>query len=126
MLAKDIMEQAGITRDALRHYVKNGLLTPKIDQKNRYKHYSEEDIERIAFIKSAQKIGFTIAQINELLSTMSSAQCRHQALIPILEDHRDNINEKIATLQKMRRHINRTITHFKKKDCTKIPSTFKL
>ncbi len=122
MLAKDIMRATGITRDALRHYVKHGLLTPRICPRNGYKQYTSADIERIRFIKDAQAIGFTIAQIKELLAHMETAACKHQSLLPSLRSHLEDINEKIATLRAMKRHITRLIKDFEQRDCTVEPS----
>lgn len=62
---KWITENLGITRDMLRYYEKEKLLSPNPYQKNRA--YSEEDIEKIWGIKLLIGIKFTAKEIYALM-----------------------------------------------------------
>lgn len=63
MLIAEFCQQAGLTRDAVRLYVRLGLIRPVVDGTNRYQQFSPGDVERAAVIRLAQKLGFTLKQI---------------------------------------------------------------
>jgi MerR family Zn(II)-responsive transcriptional regulator of zntA len=57
----------GFTEDTLRFYHKRGLAQPSYRNEAGYRLYSEEDIERLRFIKHAKEVGFSLDAIAELL-----------------------------------------------------------
>ena len=64
MLIAEFAGMTGLTRDAVRFYVKHDLLRPRVaSEGNRYQHFDEADIERVILIQTAQSLGFTIRQI---------------------------------------------------------------
>ncbi len=126
MYTKNLLEATGISRDTLRYWRQRGLITPQRNPANNYLTYTTQDVKRITLIKEAQTLGFTLSEIALLLNCMHSAPCKHQALLPELELHYENLTEKIATLQKMRRRIKKTIDDFRKRDCTRRPTDLHL
>lgn len=67
---KWVVENLGITRDMLRYYEKEKLLPANESRNptNKYRDYSDEDIERIWGIKLLIGIGFTAKEINALMN----------------------------------------------------------
>ena len=63
-----LADQAGITIGAVRTYERHGLLFPESRNQSNYRIYDETSIERIKFIKGAQKLGFTLAEVRQLLN----------------------------------------------------------
>ena len=57
----------GLTPDALRFYERQGLLDRPARTPGRFRVYAAPAIERIRFIKRAQALGFTLAEIQELV-----------------------------------------------------------
>ena len=57
----------GLTRDALRYYEREGLLDRPARTPGRFRIYTSSAIERVRFIKRAQALGFTLAEIQELV-----------------------------------------------------------
>ena len=62
-----VAEQAGVSRDALRFYEREGLITPAGKSAASYRLYARDSIQRLRFIKQAQACGFTLSDIRELL-----------------------------------------------------------
>jgi MerR family Zn(II)-responsive transcriptional regulator of zntA len=56
------------TTATLRHYEKIKLITPSIRAESNYRLYSENDIKVLKFIVNAKKAGFTLREIQELLT----------------------------------------------------------
>jgi MerR family transcriptional regulator, copper efflux regulator len=63
----DISKQSGISPRMIRHYEKLGLIPPANRQRSGYRNYSEDDISRLRFIRSARDLGFPLAEIASLI-----------------------------------------------------------
>jgi Hg(II)-responsive transcriptional regulator len=101
-----LAEMAGVGVETVRFYQRKDLLRePKPD--GAFRTYSEEDAERIIFIKKAQELGFSLAEIKELLelNTKPRTTCatvKQKTLAKIKE-----IEEKITDLQKMKNSLEK-------------------
>jgi DNA-binding transcriptional MerR regulator len=63
----ELARKNSITADSIRFYTREGLLTPRINQANGYKDYNLKDEARLNFILSARKLGFSIADIKQII-----------------------------------------------------------
>ncbi|MCS2610853.1 MerR family transcriptional regulator [Halomonas dongshanensis] len=64
----DIARQAGVTAETVRHYAREGLLRPERDPGNGYQRFSQQDLNRLAFIQRARKLGFSVHEIGDILA----------------------------------------------------------
>ena len=73
----ELAGRAGVTPDTVRHYVQRGMLCPERNPHNGYKLFSESDVTRLRFIRQAQSLGFTLAEIGDILdhSKSGSSPC---------------------------------------------------
>ncbi len=62
-----ISKQTGLSIDAIRFYEKQRLLDHPPRSEGGFRLFSAEDIERIQFFRRAQQLGFSLAEIRELL-----------------------------------------------------------
>lgn len=60
--------QTELSTNALRFYEREGLLHPSSKSSAGYRLYGEDAQARVNFIKQAQHCGFTLTEINELLT----------------------------------------------------------
>jgi Hg(II)-responsive transcriptional regulator len=92
--------EAGVGVETIRFYERRGLIEqPKKPQGSGFRVYSPEQVKRIKFIRQAQQIGFSLHEIQELLSLKAdpAADCsavRNQAVAKLEE-----VNRKIEQLQ---------------------------
>ena len=64
----ELAKACGVKADTLRFYEKNGLISPGIRNESGYRLYGEQDRRRLEFIIRAKSVGFSLADIGELLS----------------------------------------------------------
>ena len=64
----DLAKRCGLTVEALRFYEKQGLLQPQARSEAGYRFYTDEDVQRVRFILHAKQVGFTLAEIKQLLA----------------------------------------------------------
>ncbi len=63
-----LARQAGVNIETVRYYERVGLLPEPERSDSGYRQYSKEYSQQLKFIKNAQKLGFSLKQIKELLS----------------------------------------------------------
>lgn len=62
-----LARQAGVNIETIRYYERRGLLPDPPRSRAGYRQYPPEAIGRLTFIRRAQTLGFTLAEISELL-----------------------------------------------------------
>ena len=53
--------------ETIRHYQRQDLITEPLKPESGFRHYPLETIDRVKFIKRAQKLGFALKEIQQLL-----------------------------------------------------------
>lgn len=66
MRIKEVEEITGITSKNIRFYEKEGLLSPRRHLENRYRSYSDEDVNTLKMIKLFRKFGLSLSDIKDL------------------------------------------------------------
>lgn len=95
-----LAKAAGVGVETIRFYEKRGLIS-RPQTTGTYREYPLETIERIHFIKRAQELGFTLAEIVELLSLANSPHTDRQAAKQFATQKVEDIRARIADLQRM-------------------------
>lgn len=101
-----VANQAGIGIETVRFYEREGLIAePPRGESSGYRHYPEDTVARLRFIRKAKDLGFSLKEIRELLSLRakrlgSCADVRSRAL-----DKIEDIDQKIAVLRAMRKAL---------------------
>jgi Hg(II)-responsive transcriptional regulator len=67
MRTGQVAEQAGVNVQTLRYYERRGLLPEPSRRESGYRVYGPDAVHTVRFIKRAQELGFTLAEIGELL-----------------------------------------------------------
>ena len=70
-------KEVGVNTQTIRYYERLNLLNPSARRPSGYRIYGEQEIRRLQFIRNAQKLGFTLREITDLLGlrVRSKAQC---------------------------------------------------
>ncbi len=71
-----VARRAGVGVETVRFYEREGLLEEPPRRTSGYRQYSEQVVKRIHFIKRAQKLGFSLKEITELLMLRVDGQTR--------------------------------------------------
>jgi DNA-binding transcriptional MerR regulator len=100
----DLAREFGVTARTLRFYEGEGLLHPERIGNSR--RYSRADRARLAWILRGRAVGFSLADIRELLDMYAPGEARRAQLVATLGKCRD----RIAALQAQRAAIDETIT----------------
>ena len=69
MLVKDVEKRCHISKQTLFYYEKEGLIKPDRNE-NRYRDYSDEDVERIELIIKLRAMDMSIATIKKIFNQL--------------------------------------------------------
>lgn len=99
---------SGVSAKMIRYYEEIELIPPAARSESGYRAYARNDVHRLRFIRRARDLGFSVAEIGELLGlwndrSRQSADVKRlaQAHIVELEDRIRNLREMADTLQEL-------------------------
>lgn len=67
---------AGVNVETIRFYQRKGLLNEPERPYGSIRRYGDAEVQRVKFVKSAQRLGFSLDEIAELLKLEDGTQCR--------------------------------------------------
>lgn len=72
----EVAQRAGVNIDTVRYYERAGLLPAPARRPSGYRAYDFGAVRRLRFIRRAKTLGFTLTEIDELLSLSSRRDVR--------------------------------------------------
>ncbi len=99
----EVAEATGISVEALRFYERRGLLGRPARTASGYRAYDETVLERLAFIKRAQSIGFSLDEIADILEMRGRGEA---PCLEVREAARRKLAELDLRLRELRRYRN--------------------
>ena len=98
-----LAKEPGVNIDTIRYYERNGLIPEPVRRASGYREYEVADVRRLRFIVRAKDLGFTLAEIAELLSL--SADRDVGGVKRRAEQRLEQVEHKIEELQRVRRGL---------------------
>ena len=102
-----VAQLASVGVETIRFYEREGLIAVPPRATFGYRHYPQDTIARLRFIKRAKELGFSLKEIKELLSLRVSPKVTCEEVRARAEAKITNIEDKIRQLQRMRRALVR-------------------
>lgn len=101
----ELAKKCEVSTDTIRYYEKEGLMHSVLRQDNGYRLYSEIDVARLQFIRTAKKLGFTLSEIRLFLPEIQGGQFYKGDLESKLKQKIIQIDKKVNDLQALRLNI---------------------
>lgn len=90
----EVARAADVTTSSLRFYEAEGLVVPAERSSTGYRLYDAEQVDRVRFLRRAQRLGLSLAEVGELLTAADSEDS-----LPARERLRHLVANKIATVR---------------------------
>ena len=94
---------AGVHVETVRYYQRRGLIPEPLRPQGGIRRYSNEDVARLRFIKRAQAVGFTLAEVEALLKLWAARSCRATRELAAVK--LDFVDARIRELRGLRREL---------------------
>ncbi|WP_377895828.1 Hg(II)-responsive transcriptional regulator [Alteromonas sp. R78001] len=102
-----IAKLIGVNKETIRFYERNGLISQPQKPSEGYRVYPKETVDRIRFIKRAQELGFTLKEIESLLSLNSECCSKVEELA---KQKLASVQSKLDDLKKLENVLSKSIT----------------
>lgn len=97
-----LAKKEGLATETLRYYERQGLIAPSRRSASNYRLYDLTSVRRLRFIRRAQTLGFSLAEIGELLSLHQQPAADMGAVKALAQTRIADIEARIADLERMK------------------------
>jgi len=101
--------RTGLSIDAIRFYQKSGLLKPPARTAAGYRVFTEAEIAELQFIARAQDLGFSLAEIKDLVSLRNEDGRSCPEVRSLIRRKLQSVREKIAGLTELETELSRAM-----------------
>jgi MerR family redox-sensitive transcriptional activator SoxR len=102
----EVSARSGVATSALRYYESQGLIRSERTTGNQ-RRYPRAVLRRVAFIRSAQRVGLTLEEISEALSTLPESRTPTRAdWTRLSQGWRPRIDAQIERLERLRAKLD--------------------
>ena len=92
---------SGVSAKMIRYYEQTGLIPPADRKASGYRDYSDRDVHMLRFIRRARDLGFSVAEIGDLLGLWRDKSRQSAEVKRIARDHIGVLQDKIRDMQEM-------------------------
>jgi MerR family mercuric resistance operon transcriptional regulator len=100
-------EAAGVNVETIRFYQRKGLLPEPQRPYGRIRRYRQVDVARLRFVKTAQRLGFTLDEAGELLRLEDGTHCHEAA--ELAGRRLADVRARLAGLQRIESALSRLL-----------------
>jgi DNA-binding transcriptional MerR regulator len=109
--------RAGVRPDTIRYYERVGLLPEPPRTEGDHRRYGSAALDRLLFIRGAQRLGLRLAEIRELLKVRDTGTCPCGPAETLLREHVAEIDREMARLAALRAELTGMLTLMPGPDC---------
>jgi DNA-binding transcriptional MerR regulator len=105
----EVAKRGGVSVETLRFYERQGLLGPPARTESGYRLYDEGVLEQLEFIRRAQALGFSLAEIARVIADRRAGQSPCAEVREIVRARLRELDERLAELQRYRGELAATL-----------------
>lgn len=102
---------SNVSAKMVRHYEGLGLLARVARTDSGYRQYGEADVRTLQFIKRGRELGFSMAEIAELVGLWLDRTRASASVKRIAQKHVEDLGQRIEAMQSMQRTLASLLTH---------------
>jgi len=100
-----VAEATGLPAKTIRYYESIGLVEPPRRTNGNYRLYGERDVATLRFIERARRLGFSLKEVEELLTLWRDRQRASADVRRLAEVQIRRIDARLSELEDMRRSL---------------------
>ena len=102
-----LAQRGGVNLETIRYYERRGIMPPPPRRESGHRTYSMDAVRRLRFIKRAQELGFSLAEIKELLALRLDPKQPCTDVIHRIDAKTLEVEQRIAHLKAIKRVLIR-------------------
>lgn len=105
MLIQEASRQSGMPPKTIRFYEQIGLVRPASRSANGYRQFNNTDVRTLKFIHRARKLGFSVEDIQKLLSLWQNKRRASAEVKELAMGHAHEIAARIRELESVKQAV---------------------
>jgi Cu(I)-responsive transcriptional regulator len=102
-------KRSGVSAKMVRHYESLGLLPAVARTDAGYRLYGDREVHTLRFIRRARDLGFSMAEIAQLLKLWQNRRRTSADVRRIASKHIEELTQKLAEMEAMRRTLQHLV-----------------
>lgn len=101
----ELAEQAGVNPKTVRYYEGIGLLPAPGRLASGYRDYTDDDVERLRFVRTAQRLGLSLSEISEILTLRERGERPCEYVLEVLDRQLADLDRRLADMAALRQEL---------------------
>ena len=111
MKVAELAKSLGTTADTVRYYTRLGLLKPA-KSVNGYKSYSNKEVPRLKFILSARNLGFSVADIKEIINESEDGKSACPLVRSLIKERLEETEKQFQAMLALRGKMSSALSQW--------------
>jgi len=103
----ELARRSGLAPSAVRYYEQLGLLPEPGRTESGYRAYANDVLDRLTFIRSAQAVGLTLAEVRQVLGVRDAGEAPCRVVTELIDRRYAEVHARIAELQALEQELAR-------------------
>lgn len=106
----ELSEKSGLSRDTIRFYERNGLITSRASESatNNYRDYPDDSGKLLDFFQQARQAGMSIADLRGFVEA-AAGSCAPEAARAVIQDKIDELTARATQIETVIAFLTRTL-----------------
>lgn len=113
MRVSELARLLAVNADTIRYYTRIGLVQPVRDAGNGYKIYSSRDRSRLEFILSARRLGFSVADIRQILEVSDQGEAPCPLVRKLMQQRLKKLDAQLHELALLRSRMEKAVAEWR-------------
>ncbi len=100
---------AGLSTSAVRYYERTGLIAPAGRTAGNYRYYGPDALERLRFIRAAQRAGFALDDVATLLALRDGSLAPCAEVEALIDNRLEGIARRMADFRRIRKELHASL-----------------
>lgn len=101
----ELADRVGVNPKTVRYYEGIGLLPHPERLPSGYREYTEDDIDRLAFIKGARRLGLSLSEIAEVLAFRERGERPCDYVLGVLDRQVADLDRRMSEMARLRQEL---------------------
>ena len=101
----ELAKATGTKAETIRYYEREGILPAADRTDSNYRDYSDNHLAALTFVRRARQLGFSMAQVRELLDLSDRADKPCQEVDELVREQLEEVEQRIVDLSSLRNEL---------------------
>ncbi|MDB5751775.1 MAG: merR regulatory family protein [Ramlibacter sp.] len=106
MKISDLSRATGVEVETIRYYEKAGLLPAPARQANGYRHYAQQHLQQLAFVRHCRALDMPLADIRSLLDVVDGQPGAGATAEAVVTEQLQRVRARLKSLRALERQLS--------------------